>query len=123
MSDRRVDKPWGYEIIWAETKDYVGKILHIDANQQLSLQYHEEKEETIRVMKGTMGLTLVTGYGTENETRTTRRLGEGDTYHISPGTIHRYLSVGSPVDIIEVSTTELDDVVRLEDAYGRKQSD
>ena len=123
MTDRRVDKPWGYEIIWAETKDYVGKILHIDANQQLSLQYHEEKEETIRVMKGTMGLTLVTGFGTEDEIRITRRLGEGDTYHISPGTIHRYLSVGSPVDIIEVSTTELDDVVRLEDAYGRKQCD
>tara|TARA_Y100000592_G_C5471691_1_gene319828 strand:+ start:1232 stop:1594 length:363 start_codon:yes stop_codon:yes gene_type:complete len=119
MSERRVEKPWGYEIIWAETKDYVGKILHINPEQKLSLQYHEEKEETIRVMNGTMGLVLVKEYGTPDEQRLVHQLSEGDTFHIYPGVIHRYMSLGDHVDIIEVSTTELDDVVRLEDAYAR----
>jgi len=117
--ERRVEKPWGYEIIWAETNHYVGKILHINPNEQLSLQYHEEKEETIRVLNGTMGLVTVEDYGTLMENRHTKELQPGENYHIAPGTVHRYISLGSHVDILEVSTTQLDDVVRLEDNYNR----
>ena len=119
MKERRVEKPWGYEIIWAETKDYAGKILHINPNQKLSLQYHEEKEETIRVMNGTMGLVLVKNHGSPEEVRLVHQLGPGDSFHIYPAVIHRYTSLGDHVDIIEVSTTQLDDVVRLEDEYNR----
>jgi mannose-6-phosphate isomerase len=119
MNERRVEKPWGYEIIWAETKDYVGKILHINPGQKLSLQYHELKEETIRVMSGQMGLVLVKNYDTPEEQRLVHQLSEGDTFHIHPGVIHRYTSLGDHGDMREVSTTELDDVVRLEDAYAR----
>lgn len=119
VNERKVEKPWGYEIIWAETEDYVGKILHINPNQKLSLQYHEEKEETVRVMNGTMGLVIVKDWDTPEETHFEYDLKEGDTYHITPGTIHRYTSKGDHVDIIEVSTTQLDDVVRLQDDYNR----
>ena len=119
MNQQRVDKPWGYEIIWAQTDDYVGKILHINPLEKLSLQYHESKEETIRVMSGLMGLVLVKNYGTSQETRLVHQLSEGDTFHIHPGTVHRYISLGEHVDIIEVSTPELDDIVRLEDEYER----
>jgi quercetin dioxygenase-like cupin family protein len=111
---RRVDKPWGYEIIWAETGRYVGKILHIDAGQKLSRQYHNEKDETFLVQKGTMDLEL--GQGSSIETN---RMNAGDAYHCAPKTVHRMVAV-TDVDVIEVSTPELGDVVRLEDAYGRE---
>jgi mannose-6-phosphate isomerase-like protein (cupin superfamily) len=111
---RRVDKPWGYELIWAETPRYVGKILHIAAGQKLSRQYHKKKEETFLVQAGQMDLEL--GQGAEIRTL---RMNPQDTYHCVPGTIHRMVAV-TDVDVLEVSTPELDDVVRLEDVYGRE---
>lgn len=111
---RRVDKPWGYEIVWAETDRYVGKILHIAAGQRLSRQYHLKKDETFLVESGEMDLEV--GDGAERQTLRMRR---HDSFHCKPNTIHRMIAV-TDVDVIEVSTPELDDVVRLEDAYGRE---
>lgn len=111
---RRVPKPWGHEDIWAQTSRYVGKVLHIAAGQSLSRQYHKEKDETFLVQRGTMRLEL----GPVGEVRVLT-LGPGDTYHCPPGTIHRMVAE-TDVDVVEVSTPELDDVVRLEDAYGRE---
>jgi mannose-6-phosphate isomerase len=110
---RRVIKPWGYEIVWAETNRYVGKILHINAGQKLSRQYHETKDETFLVETGEMDLEI----GQASEARTIR-MGPRESFHCAPRTVHRMVAV-SDVDVIEVSTPELDDVVRLEDAYGR----
>ena len=111
---RRVEKPWGYEIIWAEAPAYVGKILHINAGQKLSRQYHNKKDETFLVQTGEMDLEL--GEGAELKTV---RMNALDTFHCTPKTVHRMVAV-TDVDVIEVSTPELDDVVRLEDVYGRK---
>jgi mannose-6-phosphate isomerase len=111
---RRVDKPWGYEVVWAETPRYVGKILHIAAGHKLSRQYHVKKDETFLVEKGEMDLEV--GAGDE---RRVIRMAARDSFHCTPGTIHRMVAV-TDVDVIEVSTPELDDVVRLEDAYGRE---
>jgi quercetin dioxygenase-like cupin family protein len=111
---RRVDKPWGHELVWAETARYVGKILHIRAGQRLSRQYHRVKDETLLVQSGEMDLELGEGSAIE-----TRRMNAGDAFHVSPGTVHRMIAV-TDVDVLEVSTPELDDVVRLEDVYGRK---
>jgi mannose-6-phosphate isomerase len=111
---RRVDKPWGHEVIWAETSRYVGKVLHILAGHRLSRQYHRVKEETLRVQAGEMDLEIGPADALE-----TRRMKEGDVFHVAPGTIHRMIAV-TDVDVLEVSTPELDDVVRLEDVYGRE---
>lgn len=111
---RRVDKPWGHELIWAQTDRYVGKILHINAGESLSRQYHRVKEETLLLQTGEM--TLEIGPVEALERRTMK---PGDTFHVRPGTIHRMVAV-TDVDLVEVSTPELDDVVRLEDAYGRQ---
>ena len=111
---RRVEKPWGYELIWAETSRYVGKLLHIRAGERLSRQYHRIKEETLLVQDGEMLLEVGPVSAVEP-----RRMVKGDVFHVSPGTIHRMIAV-TDVDIIEVSTPELDDVVRLEDVYGRE---
>lgn len=111
---RRVDKPWGHEVIWAETARYVGKLLYIRAGQRLSRQYHRVKEETLMVQAGEMSLEIGSGASVE-----TRRMKEGDVFHVVPGTIHRMIGV-TDVSVIEVSTPELDDVVRLEDKYGRQ---
>jgi mannose-6-phosphate isomerase-like protein (cupin superfamily) len=111
---RRVSKPWGYEIVWAETDRYVGKILHIDAGQKLSRQYHVKKDETFLVERGEMDLEIG-----EGDAREVRRMKARDAYHCAPRTVHRMVAV-TDVDVIEVSTPELDDVVRLEDAYGRE---
>jgi mannose-6-phosphate isomerase len=112
--DVRVDKPWGYEDRWAITDRYLGKILHIDAGQALSLQYHNAKDECILVAKGEMDLQLDDDSGT----LITHRLREGDTVHITPGRKHRMIAV-TDVDVFEVSTPEIDDVVRIDDRYGR----
>ena len=113
-----VNKPWGYEKVWALTEKYVGKILHINEGHRLSLQYHELKEETIMVTRGVLELVL------EEKSRKHKQtliLQAGDTYHISPFTIHRFCATqGTDVEIVEVSTTELYDVVRIEDDHGRK---
>jgi len=115
---REVIKPWGREVIFAETKDYVGKLLYINEGHKLSLQYHEEKEETILVISGKLEI-FVSGHGRRG--LSSLKLSEGDTYHVTPGTIHRFsASLGTNVVLAEVSTNHLDDVVRLEDDYDRE---
>ncbi len=114
---KRVDKPWGYEIIWAKTDRYVGKILHIEAGHALSLQYHEVKEETIRLNTG----KLILEVEEPGQARQEIHMSPGDSYHLRPRTIHRMIAEET-CDVLEVSTPELDDVVRLEDRYGRKGS-
>ena len=111
---RRVEKPWGHEEIWADCQKYAAKILHIRSGCRLSLQYHQKKEETIRVLAGELILDIGVGPGS-----TTQVLSPGDTFHVSPGVVHRFGAGESDVDLIEVSTPELDDVVRLEDDYDR----
>ena len=114
---REVIKPWGKEVIWAETKDYVGKLLYINEGHKLSLRYHEQKEETILVVSGQLELFIS---GNERKGMQTLNLGEGDTFHVTPNTIHRFAAtLGTNVVLAEVSTNYLDDVVRLEDDYDR----
>lgn len=109
----RVGKPWGYEIIWAKTDRYVGKILHIDAGHVLSLQYHNLKDESIYVMTGEIVLRLKQG-----ETLIERRLRQGESFHVRPKLVHQFEAVVSS-DLLEASTPEIDDIVRLQDRYGR----
>jgi len=110
---QHVPKPWGYELIYAKTNRYVGKILHINRGESLSLQYHEMKEETLYVVTGELRLTVEW----EGDRRD-MRLAAGEAFHIPPRMIHRMEAV-TDVDVAEVSTPELNDVVRLEDRYGR----
>jgi mannose-6-phosphate isomerase-like protein (cupin superfamily) len=112
---RKVDKPWGHEEIFAETPLYVGKILFVFAGEALSLQYHEVKDETLRVLDGE--LELVTGLDLEH--LETHRIGPETVFHIPPGTLHRMVAL-TDCRLLEVSTNHLDDVVRLEDRYGRE---
>jgi mannose-6-phosphate isomerase len=114
MTVRRVEKPWGYELIWAHTPKYVGKVLHVNQGHKLSLQYHNVKDETIHLQAGRLQLVVDEGQGLVE-----RELKVGESYHIAPGTKHRMVALAD-CDILEVSTPELDDVVRLEDAYGRQ---
>lgn len=114
MTIRKIDKPWGYELIWAETDRYVGKVLHIKHGCSLSLQYHVVKDETIMVKSGV--LTLQLGHTKDEQIMT---LKEGESYRIVPGMIHRMSAQIDDVDVLEVSTPELDDVIRLADDYGR----
>jgi quercetin dioxygenase-like cupin family protein len=111
---RRVEKPWGYELIWAEQQRYVGKILHIERGQQLSYQYHRQKDETIHLLSGVLELQVASADGP----RQTLRLQPGQSFHIVPGLRHRMTAIET-CDVLEASTPELDDVVRLEDRYGR----
>tara|TARA_A100001011_G_C14076175_1_gene742466 strand:+ start:355 stop:684 length:330 start_codon:yes stop_codon:yes gene_type:complete len=107
----KIEKPWGYEIIWANTKDYVGKILVINAGCRLSKQYHEKKEETVYVLEGV--LLNYTESGIEKYL-------PGQSLHILPNQIHRFGAVDNRyVKLVEVSTNHLNDVVRLEDDFGR----
>ena len=109
----RVDKPWGYELRFVRTDRYSGKVLFIRTGSQLSLQYHEAKDEAFFVQEGTLDLVL--GRGTEERVV---RLGPGQTRRILPGTVHRFRAVTDCL-LFEVSTPELEDVVRVEDRYGR----
>jgi mannose-6-phosphate isomerase len=111
---KKVLKPWGHEVIWAVTKDYVGKILHIKAGHQLSLQFHRVKEETIFLRSGSMLFLLENEAGTLEE----HKMSAGMSFHIQPKRKHRMIAIDD-CEIFEVSTTHLDDVVRLEDSYGR----
>jgi mannose-6-phosphate isomerase-like protein (cupin superfamily) len=111
---RRVEKPWGYELIWAQTDDYVGKILHINKGHKLSLQYHRIKEETILVTSGKMLFVFEDEQGQMQEIP----LSKGEAHHIPTGRKHRMIAV-EDCDVFEVSTNHLDDVVRIEDGYGR----
>jgi mannose-6-phosphate isomerase-like protein (cupin superfamily) len=114
LSVEVVAKPWGHEVLWAKTERYVGKILHVNRGHALSLQYHERKEETLRVLSGVLELEV----GPDRTSLRTVRLGPGEGWHLPPGTVHRMTAV-EDTDVLEVSTPELDDVVRLEDRYGR----
>jgi mannose-6-phosphate isomerase len=110
---RRVTKPWGEEIIFAETDRYVGKILRVLRGESLSLQYHRRKDETLYLARGRMKLSIQEGGGMVE-----RIFQPGDSCHIPPGTRHR-LVAEEDSEVFEVSTPDLDDVVRLEDRYGR----
>jgi mannose-6-phosphate isomerase len=112
---RKIDKPWGHEEIFAETGTYVGKILVIRAGHALSLQFHEVKEETLRVLDGE--LDMITGPDIDNLRPI--RMTAGVVFHVAPGELHRMVAV-TDCSLLEVSTNHLDDVVRLEDRYGRK---
>ncbi len=108
-----IPKPWGYELIFAHTDRYVGKILHISQGESLSLQYHEMKDETLYVVDGELKLTIE-----HDGDRRELTLRKGEAFHIPPRLIHRMLAIVD-TDVAEVSTPELQDVVRLEDRYGR----
>jgi len=112
---KRVEKPWGHELIWAHTDRYVGKILVIEAGKRLSLQRHLVKDETILVMAGRLRLFL------EDETGEIQieELGAGAHRHVPTGRVHRYEAI-ERTELVEVSTPELDDVVRLQDDFGRE---
>lgn len=112
---RRVDKPWGHELIWAHTDRYVGKILVIETGKRLSLQRHLVKDESILVSAGLLRLHLEDDEGTI----CVEELGPGDHRHVPTGRIHRYEAI-ERCTLIEVSTPELDDVVRIEDDFGRE---
>jgi quercetin dioxygenase-like cupin family protein len=109
----RVEKPWGFELWWARTDRYVGKLIHVNKGHALSLQYHNQKDETIFVHAGRILFEVQDG-----ESLTSRELGPGDAVHIAPPTVHRMTAI-EDTDIFEVSTPEVEDVVRLEDRYGR----
>ena len=114
VEDHKVDKPWGYELRWAITDRYLGKVLHLKKGEALSLQYHERKDECLYVIKGAIDMEV----GGPDGKMTTHRMRAGDTVHLTPGTRHRLTAI-EETDIFEVSTPEIDDVVRLEDRYGR----
>jgi mannose-6-phosphate isomerase len=111
---KHVPKPWGHETIWAHTDRYVGKILHIKAGQALSVQYHERKDETVYLLSG----ELIYWVQLDGEMKD-MKLRKGESFRITPGTIH-YMEAVTDVDVLEASTPELDDVVRLKDRYGRE---
>ena len=113
MSVTKVDKPWGYELHWAKTDRYVGKLIHVNKGHALSLQYHEQKDETIFLWSGKLLFEMDI-----NGQLTAREMTPGEAVHISPPTVHRMTAI-EDCDIFEVSTPELHDVVRLEDRYGR----
>jgi mannose-6-phosphate isomerase len=114
-SPRRVDKPWGWELVWAEADEYVGKLLFVRAGESLSLQYHERKDESWLVQEGRARLELAKLGGDLEELE----ILPGDAFRFRPGTVHRVTAVEDTL-VIEVSTPHLDDVVRLEDKYGRE---
>jgi mannose-6-phosphate isomerase-like protein (cupin superfamily) len=112
---RRVEKPWGYELIWALTDAYCGKLLFVKAGHSLSLQFHREKDEAWLIQSGRARLELSeAGESVLNE----EIVGPGAAFHYAPGTVHRVTAI-EDTTILEVSTPQVDDVVRLEDAYGR----
>ncbi|MGQ0645988.1 MAG: cupin domain-containing protein [Gemmatimonadaceae bacterium] len=113
---RRVSKPWGHETIWAHTDRYVGKVLHINAGHALSVQYHEVKDETVHLLTGEMKYWVQLPGDAELRDQLLRA---GDSFRITPGTIH-YMEAVTDCDVLEASTPELDDVVRLKDRYGRE---
>lgn len=112
----RVEKPWGYELHWAHTRHYVGKVIHINKGHALSLQYHNQKDETIFVWSGRILFEI-----DRDGTLVGREMGPGESVHVAPRTIHRMTALEDS-DVMEVSTDHLGDVVRLEDRYGRTSS-
>ena len=119
---KKIDKPWGYEVVWAKSssKDgYVGKLLFIKAGHRLSFQYHEKKEETIFVKSGILYLETSGFLNSSEDSRRIIQLTEGMTFHIPPFYTHRFIAKDEDVELFEVSTKQLDDVIRIEDDYGR----
>ena len=115
FAPRKVEKPWGWELIWAEAETYVGKLLFVRAGEALSLQYHEAKDESWLVREGRARLELG-AVGSELETM---EIESGSAFRFRPGTVHRLTALEDTL-VLEVSTPQLDDVVRLEDRYGRE---
>jgi quercetin dioxygenase-like cupin family protein len=113
-SPNRVEKPWGYELHWAHTERYVGKVIHINKGHALSLQYHNVKDETIYLWSGSLLFEIEVDGKLEQ-----RHMKPGEAVHVTPGTVHR-MTAEEDCDVFEVSTPELHDVVRLEDRYGRQ---
>ena len=109
-----VPKPWGHETIWAHTDRYVGKILHIKAGHALSVQYHNRKDETVHLLSGELIYRVKLGEELED-----MHLKAGESFRICPGTVHQMEAV-TDCDVLEASTPDLDDVVRLSDRYGRE---
>jgi mannose-6-phosphate isomerase len=116
FESRRVEKPWGHELIWALTDVYCGKLLFVKAGHSLSLQYHEHKDESWLIHAG---LAKVELGAVGDEELAEQTVGPGAAFHYAPGTVHRITAV-EDTTIIEVSTPQLDDVVRLSDSYGRE---
>ena len=112
---RRVDKPWGHELIWAHTDRYVGKILHVNAGHRLSVQYHHQKDETMHVLSGEL---ILRTWPSREAKPVTRAFKAGESVHIPAPTIHQIEAVVDS-DVLEASTPELDDLVRINDRYGR----
>jgi mannose-6-phosphate isomerase len=111
---RRVEKPWGYELVYASTERYCGKVIFVKGGEELSLQFHKEKDETIYVHSGRVEFEI----GDPGKPVDVEVVGPGHAFHLPPGTVHRLRALEDAV-LLEVSTPELDDVVRLEDRYGR----
>jgi mannose-6-phosphate isomerase-like protein (cupin superfamily) len=111
---RRVEKPWGHEVWWAQTDAYAGKLLHVNAGHRLSLQLHREKDESSYVLSGRLRLVA----GPSADELTEKEVGPGYAWRVEPGTVHSIEALEDTV-VLEVSTAQLDDVVRLEDRYGR----
>jgi len=114
QNPRRIEKPWGHELIWAETELYVGKILHVKAGEALSIQLHNQKDETMHLLSGEVQLLV----GASPEEMIAVPLALGESFRIKPGTVHRVEAVMDS-DILEASTPHLDDLVRFSDRYGR----
>jgi mannose-6-phosphate isomerase len=113
---KHVPKPWGHETIWAHTERYVGKILHINAGHELSVQYHNKKDETVYLLSGKISYRV---QREGSDKLDDMQLNVGESFRITPGTVHQMAAV-TDCDVLEVSTPELDDVVRLTDRYGRE---
>jgi mannose-6-phosphate isomerase-like protein (cupin superfamily) len=111
----KIDKPWGWELVWAKTDLYVGKLLFVEKGEQLSLQFHREKDETLYVHEGRIEIEIGAAGDAIPDSEV---VGPGAAFHIEPGTIHRFRALEDAL-VFEVSTPHLDDVVRLEDEYGR----
>ncbi len=116
VDPERVDKPWGWELIWASTEKYVGKLLFVRAGHSLSLQFHNEKDESWYIHHGRAKLEFATVGEAVGKSEV---VGRGAAFRLPPGTVHR-LTALEDTFVLEVSTPHLDDVVRLEDAYGRE---
>jgi mannose-6-phosphate isomerase-like protein (cupin superfamily) len=112
----RIEKPWGYEIVFAHSERYAGKVIFVRAGEQLSLQFHRTKDETVYVQSGRIELEI----GDPGGTLDTEVVGPGHAFRLRPGVVHRWRALEDAV-VIEASTPELDDVVRLEDRYGRAE--
>jgi quercetin dioxygenase-like cupin family protein len=113
---KRIDKPWGYEIIFALSEKYCGKLIFVKAGEQLSLQFHRVKDETIYVHSGRIELEI----GDPGGPLDAEVVGAGHSFRLKPGVVHRWRALEDSI-VLEASTPELDDVVRLEDRYGRAE--